>query len=110
MTHSLIIFIKLIFQQSSYDGDFAMELERVGAGVTSDDDCVVPNLRRVPSLSDLSEEGSLGMLPQLFYFLEPAVLGERVKCLLCLLVVEFSVLNLSRFGYKYMCQTNLLYV
>ena len=31
--------------------------------MTPDDDGVVPNLRRVPSLSDLSEEGSLGMYP-----------------------------------------------
>lgn len=56
--------VRFCLQQSSYEGDFARELERVGAGVlgsmTPDDDCVVPNLRRVPSVSDMSEEGSLG--------------------------------------------------
>ena len=59
--------VHLVLQQSSYDGDFSRELERVGARMTPDDDCVVPNLRRVPSLSDLSEEGSLGMYTCLLY-------------------------------------------
>ena len=58
-----LTFVSPTLQQSSYDGDFSRELERVGARMTPDDDGVVPNLRRVPSLSDLSEEGSLGMYP-----------------------------------------------